>query len=390
LQVVGLFPLATSSGAASMNEATTQQPATAGRSAHIVFTGVRKDFFRLVLHGAALELVTAGFYRFWLVTDMRRHLWSNTSLDGHAFEYTGLARELLIGFLLALAILVPIYLIYFLIGIEAERAQTLASIPLVLFFYVFGQFAIYRARRYRASRTIWRGVRFWMTGSGWAYAWRSSLWAFLALITLGLALPWREAAIERYKMRHTHYGNLPASFDGTGWGLFKRGWWLWLLAFLILTLPFVYPLYKAITWKWWVEGLRFDKVRFESDLRAGALMGTYWATYGWVVLLVIAFTAILGLAMSAMVMIGVPANQIAAFAREHPYIAFTATVVNYLILVLAIGVVIRVYLLRDVWQRAAASVTVHQLEAADNVQAKGEAASALGEGFADGLDVGGF
>ena len=27
---------------------------------------------------------------------------------------------------------------------------------------------IFRARRYRATRTVWRGARFWMSGSGWA------------------------------------------------------------------------------------------------------------------------------------------------------------------------------------------------------------------------------
>ena len=117
--------------------------------------------------------MTLGFYRFWLATDIRRHLWSHTAADGDAMEYTGTGKELLIGFLVALAILVPIYLVYFFIGLEAERLQAFASIPLVLFFYLFYQFAIYRARRYRLTRTIWRGVRFWMTGSGWAYAWRA-------------------------------------------------------------------------------------------------------------------------------------------------------------------------------------------------------------------------
>ena len=48
----------------------------------------------------------------------------------------------------------PVYLLYFLIGIEAERAKAFASIPLGLFFYAFGQFAIFRARRYRATRTV--------------------------------------------------------------------------------------------------------------------------------------------------------------------------------------------------------------------------------------------
>src|SRR5207247_785400 len=77
----------------------------------ITFSGLRADFRRLVLRGTALELVTVGFYRFWLATDMRRHLWSNTAVDGDAAEYTGTAKELLIGFLFALAILAPIYLV---------------------------------------------------------------------------------------------------------------------------------------------------------------------------------------------------------------------------------------------------------------------------------------
>src|SRR5207249_10976843 len=126
----------------------------------VAFSGDRAEFLHLVERGAGLELVTLGFYRFWLATDIRRHLWANTEIDGDAAEYTGRAKELLIGFLIALAILVPIYLAYFLISIEAEHLQALASIPLIAAFYVFGQFAIYRARRYRLTRTVWRGVRF--------------------------------------------------------------------------------------------------------------------------------------------------------------------------------------------------------------------------------------
>ena len=147
----------------------------------VAFSGSRGEFFHLVKRGAALELVTLGFYRFWLLTDIRRHLWSNTLVDGDAAEYTGRGKELLIGFLVALAILVPIYLGYFLIGLEAEHYQAFASIPLVAFFYLFGQFAIFRARRYRLTRTVWRGVRFWMSGSGWIYALQASLWGLLMI-----------------------------------------------------------------------------------------------------------------------------------------------------------------------------------------------------------------
>jgi hypothetical protein len=52
--------------------------------------------------------------------------------------------------------------------------------------------------------------------------------------------------------------------------------------------------------------------------------------------------------------------------------------------------VIRVYLMRDIWQRVADSITVDNLAAAENVTARGDMVSALGEGFANSLDVAGF
>ncbi len=61
-----------------------------------------------------LLLVTLGIYRFWLATDVRRFLWSNTEIAGDGLEYTGTARELLLGFLIAIALLVPINVAFFL------------------------------------------------------------------------------------------------------------------------------------------------------------------------------------------------------------------------------------------------------------------------------------
>ncbi|MCC8957136.1 DUF898 family protein [Bradyrhizobium sp. Pear77] len=361
----------------------------------VAFSGSRNEFFRLVARGAALELVTVGFYRFWLTTDIRRHLWSNTLIDGDGPEYTGRGKELLIGFLVALAILVPVYLGYALLAIEAEHGQTFASLPMVAFFYLFGQFAIYRARRYRLTRTVWRGVRFWMSGSGWIYALKASLWGLLVVITLGLALPWREAALERYKMRHSYYGDLQGSFEGRGWDFFKRGWWLWLLMpFALVTVfgPFAYAAFKAIEWRWWLSGIRFGEVRLESTMRRSALIGLYWKVIGWAMLLGTVFSAYLVLCI--FLAASIDGSSIAdffrteAFARSIPLMVLLG--IGYLALVLAMNVVMRVYLMRDLWVRVLSSTIVHNIEAAANVTARGELANALGEGFADGLDVAGF
>lgn len=363
----------------------------------VAFTGDRRGFLGLIARGAGLEMITVGFYRFWLTTDIRRHLWSHTVVDGDGAEYTGRGKELLVGFLIAMAILLPIYLAYFILGLEAERLQVFASVPLVIFFYVFTQFAIYRARRYRMTRTVWRGVRFWMTGSGWSYALRASLWGALVVVTLGLALPWRDAALERYKMQHTHYGDLQGSFVGEGWEFFKRGWWLWLLTPIVLYAfifaPFVYAAYKAIQMRWWLNGLRLGGVSLESNLGKGQLMGLYWKTIGWVLLLLVVLGAYLGVVASIAATMTGQALDETLFSNPElftsiPFIALA--VVGYLVWAIVLNVVIRLYLVRDLWQRVVSSITVHGIEAAANVAAKGELANAIGEGFADGLDVGGF
>lgn len=362
----------------------------------VAFSGDRAEFFHLVKRGAGLELVTLGFYRFWLATDVRRHLWANTQIDGDAAEYTGRAKELLIGFLIAMAILVPVYLAYFLAGLEAERVKAFASFPLFVFFYVFGQFAIYRARRYRLTRTVWRGVRFWMSGSGWAYAARAALWGVLVMLTFGLILPWRTAALERYKMRHSFYGDLQGSFEGRGWEFFKRGWWLWLLApfcYVVFPIaPFVYGAFKAVEWRWWLSGIRFGDVRLESTLPKSALIGLYWKVIGWIAVLAAVFAAYL-LICSALVasMSGTPFKEFFVsqeFVKSIPLLVLAG--LGYLSVVLAINVVMRVYLMRDLWVRILGATIVHDIAAAANVTARGEMANALGEGFADGLDVAGF
>ncbi|WP_194394064.1 YjgN family protein [Bradyrhizobium sp. CCBAU 51765] len=360
------------------------------------FSGNRSEFRRMVTRGAMLELVTFGFYRFWLVTDIRRHLWANTAIDGDAAEYTGRAKELLIGFLVALAILVPIYLAYFLIGIEFERWQGFASLPLFIGFYAFGQFAIFRARRYRLTRTVWRGVRFWMDGSGWAYSLRAMLWGLLVFLTLGLALPWRAAALERYKMQHTHYGDLSGDFEGDGWTFFKRGWWLWLLSPVALVIfplaPFLYAEFRAREWRWWLDGIRIGGVSLSSDLPHDAFYGLYWKVVGWWTLLSAAFGAyMIGGTLLVVQLTGVPVDQVfepGDGANSIPVVAMM--VIGYFAVALAINIVMRVYLQRDLWAKVLETVEVHKIAAAANVQGRGELAGALGEGFADGLDVAGF
>src|SRR5262249_57977215 len=96
------------------------------------------------------------------------------------------------------------------------------------FLAVLGQYAFYRARRYRLTRTVFRGIRFHQSGSPFSYAVRSLFWGAVTLLSVGLAFPWAQASLERYKLAHTHYGAWQGQFAGSGTRLFARGVRLWL------------------------------------------------------------------------------------------------------------------------------------------------------------------
>jgi uncharacterized membrane protein YjgN (DUF898 family) len=181
------------------------RPATAVR---LRFVGNRGDYWRLMIRGGVLQAITLGIYRFWLFTDMRRFLWASTAVEGETLEYTGTAVELLIGFLLAIGILVPVYALLFVASLELGILSALSGVLAFVGLAGFGQYAVYRARRYRLTRTVFRGLRFHQVGSAVRYAVRAMLWWIPIGLTLGLASPWATANLERFKMRHTFFGSL--------------------------------------------------------------------------------------------------------------------------------------------------------------------------------------
>ena len=118
----------------------------------------------------------------------------------------------------------------------------------------------------------------------------------------------------------------------------------------------------------------------------------YWKVIGWWTLLSTLFGFYVGGATMLVVKLsGLPAEQAFGPGNASKSIhLLAAMVVGYFALALAVNIVMRVYLQRDIWAKVLETVEVHNIAAAADVRGSGELASALGEGFADGLDVAGF
>ena len=79
-----------------------------------------------------------------------------------------------------------------------------------------------------------------------------------------------------------------------------------------------------------------------------------------------------------------------AFVAAQQWPVVISTLACYVLGALMATAVMRIYLIHDLTARIAASTTVHNIAAAENVSARGASANAIGEGLADSLDIFGF
>jgi uncharacterized membrane protein YjgN (DUF898 family) len=282
---------------------------------------------------------------------------------------------------------------------------------LLAIFYILAQFGAYRARRYQVSRTIFRGIRFWMTGSGWGYAGRKVLWDLASLLSLGLVYPWAVASLERYRMRHTYFGSLQGNFVGTGLSLFKQIWWLWpigigltaLVGYLlsanaspaapifllmwIIGAASLWIVLFSIRLRWQIEGVRFAEIVLSSNLAPGRMIGLYAGTLFWFFVVVLVFGA--GAALFAVLRLEGVIDPKASFGwQSFVTIVIVIMIGGYLLLAIALSVVHRYFLTRGFWALVAGSITVANLDAIEQAKAAGQPSGSLGEGLADALDFG--
>ena len=303
---------------------------------------------------------------------------------------------------------------------------------------MLGQYAIYRARRYRLTRTIYRGLRFHQSGSAWSYAIRATLWWIATIVTLGLAYPFQMASLERYKMRNTFYGDLAGRFEASGFALLLRGLPMWLLFFAPLALAIrgfvgidwqalidaiaqggddvmskieggnpglgsaivfamlmgvtsivlgalLYPAFQALILRWWSSGLRFGGLEVRSRLRTRDVYGAYARFVGYASLFSIAMGII-----GTIVLFMAGAVVGAALDTAEQITATLLLLVAYVITALGFSTIYRATVQLSLWQLGLESLELSGLSELEKVKAAGRPSSALGEGLADALNVGGY
>src|SRR5690242_9746622 len=240
------------------------------------FHGTGGTLFGIHVVNVLLTIVTFGFYYFWAKTRVRAFLASQTAIEGDRFAYHGTARELLLGTLKAALVFgLPI----FLLNIVRDKldvppvVQVIAGVFSGSLFFVFFPIAMVGARRYRLSRTSWRGIRFSFRGRVWELIKIFILGSFLTGITLGFYYPFFLVTRQAFMVSYSYFGSERFDFTGRGRELFGP----YLMA-VLLTLPTL-----GLYWVWYVAWKRryfwdhtvFGSARFSCSVTGGALLGLW-------------------------------------------------------------------------------------------------------------------
>lgn len=197
-----------------MNMSTNAAQVPATRDFAFEFTGRTGEYFRIWIVNIALSILTLGIYSAWATVRSRRYFYAHTRVAGTPFEYHASPLPILIGRLIAVALLA-------LVTFGQIVSPLLALVSFLLLFTLFPALIV-RSLRFRAHYSAWRGVRFRFTG-GYGAAYRYFLGAWLLLpFTLGLLFPavraWQERYIatgHRFGGQNFEQGPLTRSFYGT-------------------------------------------------------------------------------------------------------------------------------------------------------------------------------
>ena len=229
-----------SSGQASF---ASQQAVPSASPLRLFLHGTGGALFSIFIINLFLTLITLGIYSFWGRVKIRKYLWSQTEFAGDRFAYHGNGKELLNGSVKA-GIIIGVPLMF--LGVVRDLLDVDISVQVIAgllsYLVILGAvpFAMVGARRYRLSRTSWRGIRFSFRGSAKQLLQIFILGSLLSMLTLSLYYPVFLAKRSAFMVRHTYFGDRKFEFDGSAGELF----WPFVAA-LLLTIPTL-----GLNWFW--------------------------------------------------------------------------------------------------------------------------------------------
>ena len=217
--------------------ASMQQPFAKGQAVAVEYVK-RPGLFSLSIVNFLLNLLTLFIYRFWAKTRVRRHIWASIRLNGEPLEYTGTGKELFLGALIVFLVLVlPTVILFAVLSIvlgPQHWGLAVAQLVVVFIYLLLYGMAVYRARRYRLSRTLWRGIRGTLVGSSWTFSLLYFGSMILRSMTMGWTTPAMNLELQQRLIRDMRFGDAAFGFKGRAGPLYPTYAVCWFATLIML------------------------------------------------------------------------------------------------------------------------------------------------------------
>jgi uncharacterized membrane protein YjgN (DUF898 family) len=260
----------------------------------LTFAGKGSELFGIFIENIFLNLLTLGIFYPWAKARQLRYYYSSTHIYDSNFQFSGTGKEMFFGLAKALALLFLLNFAYetLLAGMVLDWMLILSGLLYFLFFWLLIVIASVGARRYRMSRTSWRGIRFRFEGTFKETSVLIAKGWLLTLLSLGLYYPYYRNRFQAYWTSKSSFGNIAFSYDGQSKEVFRI--WLWGILLSILTLGIYMFWLKANLQRYFWNHTAYSDSRIISSLYGGKLLKETM-----IYMLLVIFTFGFGLAWAA-------------------------------------------------------------------------------------------
>ncbi len=193
-------------------------PPPAPWARRLTFHGSGAPLFGIFLRNLALSVVTLGIYYFWGKVRARRYILGHAEFEGDRFGYHATGKELLLGWLKVAGFFAWVYVMQIVIPLLWRNPFAGVVVGLVFYavFLVVYPIAVVGSRRFRLSRTSWRGIRFSFRGRARDFLRLYVGGSMLSVLTLGFFYAYFQNNIRRFLITHSHFGSTRFGYDGRG------------------------------------------------------------------------------------------------------------------------------------------------------------------------------
>ena len=236
------------------------------------FDGSGFEYFKIWIVNMLLTIVTLGLYHPWAKVRKQRYFYGNTKLEGRNFDYHATGKQLFIGYLISMGLLI--------VYIVIQQISPILSAILLVVFLLALPWIIWRSIKFNMSVTSFSNVRFGFDGGlGGAYF----VYMLMPIITfISLYLPIVIVAATTWFL-----GGSLGVVAGVVTGL--------AVIISVIFVFFMYGLLKQKSNSYFINASRYGQGQFSTQLKAGVFAKIAAKTLGLSLLVLILYSIFLAI-----------------------------------------------------------------------------------------------